>query len=93
MIRIIDGRGTGKTHKLLEAANNEKAIVVCNNPEGMRVKAEAYGFNDIKCISYGEYVNEVFYSGSHTPIFIDELEAFLNYTISSYIAGYTISVE
>lgn len=93
MKRIIDTRGTGKTYKLLEHAQEVGGIVVCSHPEGMKVKAESYGFDNITCMSYGEYANENFLPGSHTPIFIDELEAFLIYNISNYIEGYTISVD
>jgi len=47
MIRIIDGRGTGKTNRLMLFAKEHNAIFVCANPEAMRVKAEAYGITGL----------------------------------------------
>jgi hypothetical protein len=39
MYRIIDGRGTGKTSRLLLLAKEHDGIVVCAYPEWMREKA------------------------------------------------------
>ena len=39
MYRIIDGRGTGKTSRLLLLAKENNGIVVCAYPEWMREKA------------------------------------------------------
>ena len=43
MIRVIDGRGSGKTSKLMEIAKENNAMFVCSNPQAMEVKARAYG--------------------------------------------------
>jgi len=40
MIRIIDGRGTGKTSKLMLLAKENNAVFVCSNPRAMKYKAE-----------------------------------------------------
>ena len=43
MYRIIDGRGTGKTARLMERAKESHARIACNNPKAMEQKAHAYG--------------------------------------------------
>ena len=70
MIRVIDGRGSGKTSKLMEIAKENNAMFVCSNPQAMEVKARAYGISDIKFISYHDFVT------SYEPgnIVIDEVE-------------------
>ena len=55
MYRIIDGRGTGKTSRLLLLAKENDGIVVCKNPDHMREKAYAYGLTGIDFASYYEY--------------------------------------
>lgn len=96
MIRIIDGRATGKTSRLMLLAKERNAIVVCKDPETFRKKATYdYGIVGIDFISYNEYIYDVINSkGSKyrdREIFIDELEMF----ISKFgkIAGYTISED
>ena len=43
MYRIIDGRGTGKTSRLMLLAKENNGVIVCANPQKMREKAEVYG--------------------------------------------------
>ncbi len=92
MHRIIDGRGTGKTSKLLLLAKENNAVLVCSNPRAMEYKAKQYGINDIHMISYGEFLNN--YRGSKTQYVIDEIENFLDIVYgANKVIGYTLSVE
>ena len=96
MYRIIDGRGTGKTSRLLLLAKENNGIVVCHNPEAMREKAYGYGLVGIDFASYYEYTDYLDGYGDsifeNKPIFIDEIELFLQ-MFDSNIQGYTISNE
>ena len=90
MYRIIDGRGTGKTSRLLLLAKENNGIVVCKNPEMMREKAYRYGITGIDFIPYHLYLpNE---RNDERTVFIDELELYLK-SWNKNIAGYTISNE
>lgn len=92
MHRIIDGKGTGKTSKLLLLAKENNAVLVCSNPRAMEYKAKQYGMNDIHMISYGEFLNN--YRGSKTQYVIDEIENFLDIVYgANKVIGYTLSVE
>lgn len=92
MHRIIDGKGTGKTSKLLLLAKENNAVLVCSNPRAMEYKAKQYGINDIHMISYGEFLNN--YRGSKTQYVIDEIENFLDIVYgANKVIGYTLSVE
>ena len=51
MYRIIDGRGTGKTSRLLLLAKENNSVVVCGNPDQMRNHAYRYGLTGIDYIS------------------------------------------
>ena len=97
MYRIIDGRGTGKTSRLLLLAKENDGIVVCKNPDHMREKAYAYGLTGIDFISYQDFdrdVSESYESGNtySKPVFIDELDNYLKH-LQYNIQGYTISNE
>ena len=59
MYRIIDGRGTGKTSRLLLLAKENNGIVVCAYPEWMREKAYAYGLTGIDFISYTDFIKDI----------------------------------
>ena len=53
--RIIEGRGTGKTKKIMLMAKENNGILVCHNPSAMRSKALAYGLTGFDIISYEDY--------------------------------------
>ena len=92
--RIVDGRGTGKTSRLMLLAKENDALFVCSNPDAMRYKAKAYGLEGIEFISYGEFFHS--YRGQKDVKYvIDELENFLKATIfySTELIGYTLSLE
>ena len=55
MIRIIAGKNTGKTYKLLEEASKTNGTVICSNPHAMAEKARAYGFKGINFIAYTDF--------------------------------------
>lgn len=90
MIRIIDGRGTGKTSRLMLLAKENDALFVCNDPHSMEVKAHAYGITDIQFVSYYDYLR-FNYNSKHKNVVIDELEAFLKCILNGHLVGYTLS--
>ena len=52
MYRIIDGRGSGKTSRLMLIAKENNATFVCSNPRAMEAKAHAYGIVGINFLDY-----------------------------------------
>lgn len=94
MIKIVDGRGTGKTSRLLLLAKEYNGVIVCSNPNAMRVKAESYGLTGIPCYSYDDYWSsstDLNYN-SGVPVFIDEIDEFLAHWDYN-IMGYTASTD
>lgn len=94
MYRIVDGRGTGKTSRLMLLAKDIGATIVCSNPHAMEQKAHAYGITGINFISYGEFTPER-RAGDTGKYLIDELEAYLDhhFRYETRVVGYTISEE
>ena len=90
MYRIIEGRGTGKTSRLMLLVKENNGILVCANPHAMKVKAHAYGLNDLEIISYNDYHNEDY--DLDKPCFIDELECYVRF-LGGNLNGYTLSTE
>ena len=89
MYRIIDGRGNGKTGRLMLLAKDTGSAIACANPRAMQQKAYSYGITGIDFISYAELLNGE-YEGS---VMIDEIESFVQRTIGSKLTGYSLSNE
>lgn len=88
MIRIINKSNSGKTQKLMSIAKENNATFVCANPSGMEVKAKAYGFSDIKIISYHDFIT----SYEEDNYVIDEVENFLNTIMgNNKLIGYSLT--
>lgn len=96
MYRIIDGRGTGKTGRLMLIAKENNAVFVCSNTKAMETKAHVYGLTGILFMSYHEF-NKVIREKSYLDrnVVIDDLEDYINYTLGTALkfVGYSISEE
>lgn len=90
MIRIIDGRGTGKTRKLMMTAEANKGVIVCSHPQAMMEKAHYYGVTGVEFISYVDYVNKLY--DVYKDVYIDEIELFVRF-LGGNLSGYTLSVD
>lgn len=88
MLKIIDKVCTGKTKKLMQAAEANNYTIVCYNPQGMKQKAYNYGITGVDFISYHDFI----YNGCDRPYYIDDLDRFVE-TIYEGFAGYTLTVE
>ena len=91
MYKIIDNNSCGKTKKLLTVASNDNGIVVCENPRAMEVKAKAYGIHNLKIISYYDCLHDNY--DENKPLYIDEIDTFINEVTNGKLAGYTINKE
>lgn len=91
MIKIIDGRGTGKTSRLILLAKEMGATIVCSNPIYIKIIAEKYGITGLDVITYNQYLSSQ-YDYSNRKILIDEVEGLLAKLHGNCI-GYSISVE
>ena len=91
MIRIIDGRGTGKTSRLMLLAKENNALFVCANPNAMKAKAMAYGITGIRFVSFEDFLR-LNYDEKETKVVIDEVEGLVNEVITPLnLVGYTLS--
>ena len=91
MYQIIDGRGTGKTGRLMLIAKENGAKIACANPYAMREKAHAYGITGVDFIGY----RDLMVMGSkHGQVLIDEVESFLQWCVAGNadLIGYCMSV-
>ena len=94
MVKLIGARNSGKTKKLLEAANKVHGVVLAENKEGLRVKANAYGFFDVNIIDYQDFLDGNFYYGS--PLFIQKAEVFLTSLAAHMgliLCGFTVTED
>ena len=96
MYRIIDGRRTGKTSRLMLIAKENNAVFVCSNIKAMEIKAHIYGLTGILFMSYHEF-NDVIREKGYLDrnVVIDDLEGYINYTISPTFkfVGYAINKD
>lgn len=94
MYRIIEGRGTGKTSRLMLLAKENNATFVCSNPDAMRYKATKYGIEGIHFISYGDFFNH-YNEYRDQKYVVDEMEVFIQQALfyQNELVGYTLSIE
>lgn len=92
MFRVIDGRATGKTYKLMQYAKENDAIFVCSNPPAMKQKAENYGIIGLTFVSYAEFLNKS--RGCRDKFVVDEVEGLVR-AINPFdqLIGYNLSEE
>lgn len=102
MYRIIDGRGSGKTSRLMLLAKEHGATLVCGNPRAMEAKAHAYGIVGIEFMSYADAIDHMRHPDSkytaenrRPAIVVDELESFVQCALgmNGPLIGYTLSNE
>ena len=93
MYRIIDGRGSGKTSRLMLLAKETGAAIACSNPWAMAEKAKSYGIVGIDFISYEDLFNKDNFTVRGRKILIDEIENFIQYQLPGKLIGYTLSNE
>ena len=89
MYRIIDGRGSGKTSRLMLLAKEHNGVLVCAAPYSMATKARAYGLIGFDIISYSDFIEHNY--DESKPCYIDELEQFVKF-IGNF-AGYSLSED
>lgn len=90
MNRYILGRSSsGKTRELLETAKELNAIVVCQNPDAMRVKAQNYGLYRMEFCGYDE-VRDL---KAGRAVVVDELGNFFKYNYDVSLEGFNLTEE
>lgn len=89
MYRVIGGRSSGKTSRLMFLAKETGAAIACSNPNAMRQKAFAYGLTGINFISY----SDLFTGKYNDEVLIDELETFVNNYTDANVIGYSLTNE
>ena len=89
MFRIIDGRSSGKTGRLMLLAKEKNAAIACSNPSAMRQKEYSYGITGIDFISY----SDLFTGGWNDNVLIDEIEDFVKQYTDAKLIGYSLTNE
>lgn len=92
MNRIIDGRSTGKTSRLMLLAKENNGIIVCHNPIALQEKGYAYGITGIDYLSYADFIDLMVITRIDRPVYIDELDNFL-LLLNNNIQGYSLSED
>ena len=87
---IIGTNSSGKTRKMLEAAQESRAVVVCKYPLHMQNKAISYGLLGIEFASYDEFNNGSVYA---EKVAIDEIGDFIEYIFGAELDSFTMTVD
>lgn len=87
---IIGESSTKKTRKMLEAAKESGAVVVCKHPLHMQSKANAYGIYGLKFVGYEEMNMGIIEEGK---IAVDELGEFFKYRFGVELDSFTMTVD
>lgn len=88
---IIGQRGSGKTYRLFEQADEIGGIVVGADPTSLRMAARLKGFANIKnFIAYSDFIED-YCQNVDNYYFIDNIELFIN-SVFPQIHNYTVSI-
>ena len=88
MFIVSGGRGTGKTRRLLEAAQITSSVVACKDPVKMIERAYKYGITGLTIIPYEDIQN----TGTEATIYIHDIETFIKYAFPN-ITGFSETIE
>ena len=86
---IVGAPSSGKTKEMLQMAKDLDAVVICRNPEAMRVKAQNYGLFRMEFYGY----NEIEDLREGRNVVIDELGEFFLHGLNLRLDGFNMSVE
>lgn len=88
---IIGQRGSGKTYRLFEEADQAGGIIVGANPIDLRTAARMKGFLNIKnFIGYNDFIED-YCANVDNVYFIDNIESFVS-NIFPQVQNYTVSI-
>ena len=90
MTYIIGENSSGKTHKMLEEAKKNNAVVICKHPIHMQNKANGYGIYGLKFISYEEMNMGIL---EEENVAVDELGEFFEYRFGVKLDSFTMTVD
>ena len=92
---IINGRGTGKTKLLFDAARKNNGIILAYNKRAIKTKAHEYGYDDLEIIDYEDLNNDDFSLGK--KIYSINGDKLLNWLMETYyniqIGGFTATTD
>ena len=90
MYRVVDGKDTGKTRKLLEECSKNHGLFICAHPERVLEKCHAYGIDtNFTYAGYDRSLKHV-----TKQVYIDELEKYVLHNLrGAELAGYSLSLE
>ena len=87
---IIGESSSGKTRKMLEAAKENGAVIICKHPLHMQEKANAYGIYGLEFYRYDDIGTE---DVRGKKIAIDELTDFFHYCYGTRLDSFTMTIK
>ena len=92
---IARPRGTNKTKELLTIANENNGIVLTTEPRALKVKADAYGYNNIQFVDWSNLLYNDF--DASRPLYIhkaaDVFKEYLKLDFGLDLEGFSITME
>lgn len=92
MKTIIREHETGKARQLIEYAIKNNAVIATENPEAFKVKANSYGFPNVKIVSWRDVLCDDIYL-PHEKFVIHNADKFLQYAFGKNCIGFSATLE
>ena len=89
MFIVYGGRGTGKTRRLLEAAQTTNSVVACKDPIKMTERAHKYGITGLNIVPYDHLFTVV---NNGATIYVHDVEAFIKCAFP-FVDGFSVATE
>ena len=90
MNSIIRGRETGKARDLIAFAAKNNAIIVTENPNAFKVKAESYGFPNVEIIAWEDFILSVNFKKKFV---IHNIDKMMNWFCGGNLLGFSATLN
>lgn len=95
MKAIIRTRDSGKAKELLKFARQHNAAIVTQDKHAFKVKAESYGYKDVKILDYQDLHNDNY--DWNVPVVVHNADKMLYTLLDKYygltLIGFTATME
>lgn len=96
MLRIIRGRGYGKTYDLIKyALKHDVAILTCTEAHAQYIRemSRSYFGKEVRVYSVAEWQKDGYHHNKNDKYVVDEIELVTGSLLDGQMVGYSMSME
>ena len=90
MKTIIRGRESGKARELVAFAAANNATIITENPDAFKVKAHNYGYDNVRVMSWSDFVCS---EPPEDNVVIHNIDKMMNWFSGNKLIGFSATLE